>query len=262
MVEQDATSDKGHIFAPWFDNLVKLLGAGAAFGGLYAVLLVNYGLSPKALNVGYMPTQPVPYNHELHAGQLGIDCRFCHTGVEDGAHASIPPTQTCMNCHAMVGKESAKLAPLRESYNTGLPVEWIRIHDLPDYAYFNHSAHVNRGVGCVECHGRIDQMVEVALEKPLSMGWCLDCHRNPTQVLRPNSEITNMGWGEGMTPPEREEIGRTIAIEDGLLVATDSYHQLSVKERQAKGTPALIREGYLEETNRFSSLTNCSTCHR
>ncbi|MCU0305540.1 MAG: cytochrome c family protein [Thermoanaerobaculales bacterium] len=169
--------------------------AVAALGGLvYASLLVFLGFSPEATDVGYMPTQPVPYSHALHVGQLGLDCRYCHTGVESAAHASIPPTQTCMNCHAKVRAESEKLIPVRESNATGMPVPWIRVHDLPDYVYFDHSAHVRRGVGCVSCHGRVDTMEVVYQAEPLSMGWCLDCHRNPERHLRPVEMVTRLDW--------------------------------------------------------------------
>jgi len=121
--------------------------------------------------VGYQPVQPVPYSHALHVGQLGIDCRYCHNTVEVAAQAAIPPTQTCMNCHAKIRAQSPKLLPVRESYATGMPVHWMRVHDLPDFVYFNHSAHVRRGVSCVECHGRVDKMEVVYQQEPLSMGW-------------------------------------------------------------------------------------------
>ncbi|MCA9543616.1 MAG: cytochrome c3 family protein, partial [Myxococcales bacterium] len=133
-------------------------------------------------------------SHKLHAGELGMDCRYCHTGVEDTAHARIPPTQTCMNCHTQILTESPNLAPVRESWAKDTPVEWVRIHKIPDYAYFDHSAHISVGVGCESCHGRIDQMVEVRQVKPLSMGWCLECHNAPEQHLRPVSEVTTMGY--------------------------------------------------------------------
>jgi len=123
-----------------------------------------------------------------------MDCRYCHTTVEISKHASIPPTEVCMNCHTAIHPESEKLEVVRESYRTGMPVPWIRVHDLPDYAYFNHGVHVSRGVGCVECHGRVDKMEEVYQDQPLNMGWCLDCHRNPDVHLRPPAEITNMTW--------------------------------------------------------------------
>ncbi len=161
MAEVQTEPEVGLVFPPWFDKLLRLLGAGGALAGVYIVLIFTFGASPKTMNVGYMPEQPVPYSHALHAGELGIDCRYCHTGVEVTAAASIPPTQTCMNCHTKVRTESDKLKPLRYSYESGMPVEWVRVHDLPDYVYFNHSAHVTRGVSCVSCHGRIDRMEEV-----------------------------------------------------------------------------------------------------
>ena len=131
------------------------------------------------------PVQPVPYSHALHAGKLGIDCRYCHTTVEKANFAAIPPTETCMNCHTNIRTQSEALEPIRESWATGKPVEWIKIHDLPHYVYFSHQAHVTHGVGCIECHGRIDQMERVYQAKPLSMGWCLECHRDPGPHLRP-----------------------------------------------------------------------------
>ncbi len=159
-----------------------------------AVFIVWYYFSPLNTQVGYAPHQPVPYSHRLHAGQLGIDCRYCHTNVERSVVAMVPPTQTCMNCHALVKADSAKLAPVRESWATGKPIEWVRVHRLPDHAYFDHSVHVTAGVGCVECHGRVDQMDVVAQAKPLSMSWCLDCHRDPGPRLRPKDQVTNMEW--------------------------------------------------------------------
>jgi hypothetical protein len=186
------------VFPRWANKTVPLVGALLGAAPLYVIGLVWYGASPTTVAVGYEPHQPVPYSHALHAGELGLDCRYCHTTVEKAAMAAIPPTETCMNCHQRVRTTSVKLEPIRQSAATGEPVEWIKVHDLPDYVYFNHSAHVTRGIGCVSCHGRIDQMVEVHQEKPLSMSWCVDCHRAPEQHLRPPSEVTNMRW----QPPE------------------------------------------------------------
>jgi hypothetical protein len=176
----------------------------------YAGVIVYFGFSPLATDVGYAPAQPVPFSHALHAGELGMDCRYCHTTVEKANHAAIPPTATCINCHSQqygIRKTSPKLAVLQEAFYgsernpPGLPIPWVKVHDLPDYAYFSHSAHVNRGVGCVECHGRIDRMEVVYQAQPLSMGWCLECHRDPAPRLRPLSEITNMSW----RPPVDED---------------------------------------------------------
>ena len=160
--------------------------AAATVGGLY-----YYG-GNKHLEVGYSPEQPVAYSHKLHAGDLGIDCRYCHSNVERSAKASVPPTETCMNCHAKVRTDSLKLLPVRESFAHDTPIPWVRVHNLPDYAYFDHSAHTSAGVGCVSCHGRVDQMPQVKQTEPLSMGFCLDCHRDPGPSLREPSLITKM----------------------------------------------------------------------
>jgi len=167
---------------------------------MVVVGLVWYYASPWYTDVGYRPTQPVPYSHKVHARDLGLDCRFCHTGVEISPVAGIPPTKTCMNCHNMIKPDSDKLTLIRESFKNGTPMEWIRVHKSPDYVYFDHSAHITVGVGCASCHGNIAEMEVVAQIKPLSMGWCLDCHRNPDDHLRPASEITNMTW----TPPANQ----------------------------------------------------------
>ncbi|MBE0642476.1 MAG: cytochrome c3 family protein [Bacteroidetes bacterium] len=188
------------IFPEWVN---KVPGRIALSGGILVIFVIAgiwyYG-SPEYTDVGYQPVQPVPYSHKLHAGDLGIDCRYCHTGVEVSAVAMVPPTQTCMNCHTLIKTDSPKLAPVRESWEKGTPVRWVRIHKVPDYAYFDHSAHLRVGVGCESCHGNIAAMEEVELAKPLSMGWCLDCHRNPDAHLRPLDEVTAMGW----TPPANQ----------------------------------------------------------
>lgn len=166
---------------------VALLGGGVTFG-------IWYYFSPKNTQVGYAPEQPIPYSHKLHAGDLGIDCRYCHANIERSQEAMIPPTQACIGCHAVVKKDSPKLAALRASWKGGTPVEWVRVHRVADYVYFDHSVHLAAGVGCVSCHGRIDQMDVVRQEQPLSMGWCLECHRDPKPNLRPKDQITNMTW--------------------------------------------------------------------
>jgi hypothetical protein len=162
-------------------------------GGI-ATAAITYYATPKYTRVGYAPVQPVPYSHKLHVDQLGIDCRYCHSAVDDSSKASIPTAQTCMNCHSQVKKDSPLLAPVRASYESGQPVEWVRIHEMPDYVYFNHAVHVNRGISCVSCHGNIDQMDVVEHAKPLSMSFCLDCHRNPEAHIRPVDQVTNLQW--------------------------------------------------------------------
>lgn len=184
----------GLIFPKKIDLFVRAglllvgIGAAATAGGM---LFLHH---PERIEPGYQPTQPVPYSHKLHAGNLGMDCLYCHNTVDKSSYAAVPATQTCMNCHSKVKGQSVVLEPVRKSYETDEPIPWVKIHRLPDYAYFNHSAHVNAGVSCVECHGRVDQMVEVKQVKSLTMAWCLDCHRNPAAHLRPTEFVTKLDW--------------------------------------------------------------------
>lgn len=186
-----------YLFPRWSN---KVLPIAVVFGILPAATAIVGGLwyygTDKHFAVGYEPKQPVDYSHKLHAGDLGIDCRYCHSNVERSSVASVPPTQTCMNCHAKVLPNSEKLLPVRESAASDKPLPWVRVHSLPDYVYFDHSAHVNVGVGCESCHGRVDQMPKVHQVESLTMGWCIDCHRNPGPNMRTPSEITKMGQTE------------------------------------------------------------------
>jgi hypothetical protein len=164
-----------------------------------AVASVTYFWTPKWSRVGYMPTQPVAFNHYLHAENLGLDCRYCHTYVDESGHANVPDSGTCMNCHSnvrspVVNPDSPKIAPIKASYESGEPIDWVRIHKVPDYVYFNHAVHVNRGVSCVECHGQVNEMEVVYHAEPLSMGFCLECHRNPEENIRPLDEVFNLNW--------------------------------------------------------------------
>ena len=183
--------------APLFLALAALVLPAAAGAGVW------YWFSPRFTDVGYRPVQPVPYSHKLHAGELRIDCRYCHASVETSPIANVPPTQACMNCHLLVARNVESLAPIRDSAKSGTPMRWMRVHKLGEYAYFNHRVHVRSGVGCVSCHGRVDEMEVVRQVEPLSMGWCLDCHRNPEPHLRPLSEITNMAWKPARDPEAR-----------------------------------------------------------
>jgi hypothetical protein len=184
----------GQIFSKKADKIPSRILLGLIIILTATVAGVWYYFSPEYTDVGYAPVQPVPYSHQLHAGELGLDCQYCHTNVAVSKHANVPPTQTCMNCHTQIKANSDKLAKVRDSWETGQPIEWIRVHNLPDYAYFNHAIHVNMGVGCETCHGRIDRMEVVAQQEPLSMSWCLDCHRNPEKYVRPVEEVTTMGY--------------------------------------------------------------------
>jgi hypothetical protein len=153
---------------------------------------VTYYMTPKYTRVGYAPVQPVPFSHAKHVQELGIDCRYCHSNVDKSGHSNIPTAQTCMNCHSVVKADSPLLAPIRESAEKGTPVPWVWIHATPDHAYFNHAAHVNRGVSCVECHGKVNEMDVVSHTKPLSMEFCIDCHRNPAARLRDPKDVFNL----------------------------------------------------------------------
>lgn len=214
------------VFPAWIDRARPLAGAALVAVPLYLVGILYYGGSPRTTNVGYRPQQPVPFSHAQHAGELGMDCRYCHNTVERAALAAVPPTATCMNCHALIASDSDELLVVRESAASGNPIPWVRVHDLPDYAYFDHSAHVSRGVGCVSCHGRVDRMPQVYQVETLSMGWCLDCHRNPGPNLRPPEAITSMDW---------------IAGEDPVVLQRRLLRLYNIRE---------------------TASTDCSTCHR
>jgi hypothetical protein len=193
-------------FPNWVNKFTFLAAATAVVVGGYLATCLFAAISPKIVNVGHQPKQPVPFSHKLHAGQLKMDCRYCHNTVERAGHAAIPPTATCGNCHGgsrttkgerdlgIVHAESTLLKPIRVSLESNDPVLWERVHDLPDFVYFNHSAHVNKGVSCVSCHGRIDKMEIVTQVEPLSMKWCLDCHRNPTPNIRDPKLVTQLDF--------------------------------------------------------------------
>lgn len=216
-----------YVFPKWSNLLLPTILIVGLVVPMYMVFLVAYGFSPRTTDIGYQPKQPVPYSHKLHAGDLGIDCRYCHNTVEFANHAAIPPTQTCMNCHTQIHKDSTRIKPLLDSYLSGKPVPWVRVHDLPDYVYFSHTAHVTRGVSCVSCHGRVDRMEVVTQQKMLSMGWCLECHRAPDLNLRDPQLVTKLNWGLDQSDEQRLENGT-----------------------------------YWREHNQLNPSQDCSTCHR
>lgn len=180
--------------------------------------------SPYMTQVGVVREQPVAFSHAHHVAGLGLDCRYCHTAVEESASAGIPSTKVCMTCHSQVWSDAPILEPVRESWRTDRPLEWTRVHDLPDFVYFDHAIHVKKGVGCVECHGRVDEMPLMWAEAPLTMDWCVQCHRDPGPKLRPRAEVFSMEW-------DQDELD---------------------EEEHA----ALLREYHVQ------SMTDCSTCHR
>jgi len=175
---------------------------GVLVAGLAVVLFQLIANSSYATRQGEAREQPIPFSHAHHVGSMGIDCRYCHTGVENSPHAMVPPTKTCMNCHSQIWINSPTLEPVRTSYQTNESVRWTKVNDLPDFVYFNHSIHIKKGVGCETCHGRVDTMPLMYQEASLQMRWCLDCHRNPEKYVRPREFVTKMGY----EPAEPQEI--------------------------------------------------------
>ena len=180
--------------------------------------------SPYVTDVNVAKDQPVPFSHKHHVGELGLDCRYCHTAVENSSSAGMPPTQTCMTCHSQIWVNSPMLEPVRASYRDDKSIQWIRVNAVPDFVYFNHSIHVNKGVGCTTCHGPVGDMPLTWRANTLQMGWCLDCHRNPENYVRPREQVFNIHY---KAPANQEELGLKL-----------------VKEYK------------------IQSLTNCTTCHR
>ena len=196
------------IFHPSTNTFSKATIYGAIF---FLIGLGALGLalarSPYVTDVGVVRPQPVQFSHKHHANELGLDCRYCHSSVEEAQYAGMPPTHTCMSCHSQIWNDSPALAPVRESYATGIPIAWNEVHRVPDYAYFNHSIHVQKGFGCSECHGQVDDMTLMYKAEPMTMEWCLDCHRNPQDRIRPVEEVFNMDY---VHPPNQAELGRQL----------------------------------------------------
>jgi hypothetical protein len=198
-----------------FHHSTNTLAKFSIFGALFAIaggtwLVLEITRSPYVTNAGIAKEQPVPFSHAHHVGGIGIDCRYCHTSVEQSATAGIPPTKTCMNCHVQIWNQSPTLEPVRASFRTGQSIEWVKVNDLPDFVYFNHSAHVNRtgwGIGCTTCHGRVDRMPLMWQEQSLQMEWCLECHRNPEKYVRPKDAVFNVAWEP---PADQLEKGRQL----------------------------------------------------
>ena len=195
--------------------------------GLATLAVLAAARSPYMTRQNITREQPVQFSHKHHVGDDGIDCRYCHTTVETSAFAGLPPTKTCMNCHSVLFNNADYLEPVRDSYRDDKSIQWVKVHRLADFVYFNHSIHVNKGVGCSTCHGRIDEMPLVFQANTLLMQWCLDCHRNPAPNLRPLDKVFAMDWQPG---PDQERQGQEFA-----------------KERKIRTT---------------AELTSCSTCHR
>ena len=213
------------IFPPSANTLARASLAGLLLvgGGLVGLLIV-LGRSSYVTRAQEFVDQPIQFSHLHHVGDDGIDCRYCHTSVETSSFAGIPPTKTCMNCHSQIWSNAPILEPVRASFREDRPLRWTRVHDLPDFVYFNHSIHVKKGMGCETCHGRVDEMPLMLQENSLQMEWCLNCHRAPEQFVRPRAEVFTMGY---RPPVPQSVIG-----------------------------PQLVKEYGIQ------SLTTCSTCHR
>lgn len=206
---------------------LSILGLVVVGGFLAWVIWTLLGNSPYVTRQGEILNQPVPFSHDHHVAGLGIDCRYCHTSVEKSASAGMPSTETCINCHKQIWTNADLLEPVRASFRDNVPIQWARVHDLPDFVYFNHSVHVAKGIGCVSCHGQVDRMPLMRQQASLQMQWCLECHRDPGKNVRPREEVFNLQWQPPADP------------------------------REAK----LLQARLVKEYN-VKSLTSCSTCHR
>jgi menaquinone reductase, multiheme cytochrome c subunit len=286
---ENATSELGRfIFPKWTNSLRVGLVAFIVGVPAYVALVFAYGASPQTTDVGYQPLQPLPYSHAMHAGKLGMDCRYCHNTVERADFAAIPPTETCMNCHRGIWPKSEKLEAIRTSFATGMPVTkqgetpgWKQVTTVPDYVYFNHSAHVNSGVSCVECHGQVNQMDVVYQAKPMNMAWCLQCHRDPTDRIRPRDQVANLDWKP--SADDKSTVDAFASLPDKEL--TERYNKLRPQTAETKSTlktkqemakeyvslltqtesiGAVKRElgAILKEQYHANPNTDCITCHR
>jgi hypothetical protein len=215
-----------------FHHSANAIARFTIFGAVFVVAFlgwVGFELNGSAwvTRITQQRQQPIPFSHEHHVGGLGLDCRYCHTTVETSSFANIPPTKTCMNCHSQIWLTSATLEPVRASFRTGTSIQWTRVHDLPDFVYFNHSIHIDKGIGCESCHGRIDLMPLTRQVNTLEMSWCLDCHRAPEKYVRPREFVTTMGYHPA---GDQVEIGLRLVKQYGIQDAR--------------------------------TLTSCNTCHR
>lgn len=207
------------IFPKWTNRLPLQLIIGVATLGATATAAIWYYLTPQYSRVGYQPVQPVPFSHSIHADQLGLDCRYCHNGVESSWYSNVPSSSVCMNCHNQVLTDSPKLAPVRAAYESDEPINWVQIHRLSGYVYFNHAVHVNRGVSCVHCHGEVHKMDEVSHAKPFSMMFCLECHRDPSQNLRDPADVYNLDLE---VPPSVQETQGDAFVHDWKVNASQN----------------------------------------
>ena len=274
------------VFPRWTNRLPGQIIFGLLLIGGVVTAGLTYYFTPKYTRVGYQPTQPVPFSHSIHVQQLGLDCRYCHDGVEKSWYSNVPAADTCMNCHSAIRANDPKLEPVRASYkDQNKPVEWVQIHKLPDYVYFNHSVHVNRGVSCVECHGRIDQMDEVRHEKQFSMTFCLDCHRDLSNsrdylaqgdsiIEELNKKITEINNATDIDDKQKKDSINAITAQpdEDAGVFFDLSQDLDNKRLRPldKITDLAYDRSKDEDNNKknfvkewhIKTSENCSACHR
>jgi hypothetical protein len=223
------------LFHPGANAIAK----GSILGGVFLAAATGWvywfiETSPFVTWAGVVRDQPIPFSHKHHVGGLGIDCRYCHAQVEDSSFAGLPPTKTCMTCHSVLWTNAEMLQPVRDSWRTGQPINWQRVHNLPRYVYFNHSIHVNKGIGCVSCHGQVDDMPLMYQGGTLQMAWCLDCHRQPERFIRPRDQVFNLHYDPAHDPGHPNQTQATLG-------------------------PKLVEEYHIADRQ---LLQDCFTCHR
>ena len=234
------------IFHPSSNTFAKASIFGAVFiVGFIGYVVSAYDRSPWHTGVGVVKDQPVPFSHEHHVRGLGIDCRYCHTSVESSHFAGMPSTKTCMTCHSVIWTNAEILKPVRDSWVNNRPIQWNRVHNLPEFVYFNHSIHIAKGIGCSACHGQVDRMPLMWQVGTLQMEWCLDCHRNPEKFIRPREQVYNLSYDPQTDNHLDKELG----------VSADKAQEF--RSQEALG-PELVKDYHIHK----EQLTNCSICHR
>ena len=251
-----------------FHRSTNTISRATIFGAVFVIAALFWAMaeiqrSPYVTYSGVVKPQPVAFSHQHHVTGLGIDCRYCHTSVENSKFAGIPPTKTCMNCHSEIWTNADILEPVRASYRNNTPIWWTKLHDLPDYVYFNHEIHINKGIGCVSCHGPIDEMPLTYAHASLQMEWCLDCHRNPAKNIRPRGDpIFNLGWkGPSSDHPVYCEQGSGNCSLEGpyyQVTGQQMQHPQKFIDQMSMGK-YLVAQYHIRTPNEIQS---CETCHR
>jgi hypothetical protein len=239
-----------------FHRSTNTLSRATIFGAIFAVaalawVAMEIQRSPYLTYAGVRKPQPVPFSHQHHVTGLGIDCRYCHTSVETSSFAGIPPTKTCMNCHSQIWTNAQLLEPVRASYRSGESLQWTRVNQLPDFVYFNHSIHINKGVGCNTCHGPVDQMPLMYQQESLQMEWCLGCHRDPGKNLRPRDQVFNMRY----QPPSSSS---PVTVDDKKFIDQELLGTYLISKYKVRTGKLMTSDGQVS----IGDITSCSTCHR